>query len=139
MKVRMLMAGLLSASIAVFALRADEKNEKPDEKKPASFWMKKKLEYSEKVLEGLAEADFELIEANAKKMTALGTIEVFVRGRDEEYGHEYRVFERSARELIRAAQDQNIDRASLAYVGLTLSCVNCHKHLRDLETKEAAE
>ena len=139
MKVRMLMAGLLSASIAVFAVRAEEQNEKPDEKKPASFWMKKKLEYSEKVLDGLAKADFELIETNAKKMTALSTIEIFVRGRDEDYGHQYKAFESSARELIRAAQDENIDRAALAYVGLTLSCVNCHKHLRDLEKVELAE
>jgi uncharacterized secreted protein with C-terminal beta-propeller domain len=133
MKVRVAVCAALAASIAVFTISAQEK---PSAKKPASFWMKKKLEYSEKILEGLAKADFAEIEANAKLMNALSSIEEFVRGRDETYTHHLRAFEHATGGLIRQSKQENIDGAALAYMELTLSCVNCHKHIRDKKEPE---
>jgi hypothetical protein len=40
--------------------------------------------------------------------------------------------------LIRQADKENLDGAALAYVQLTLSCVNCHKVVRDSRQNEAA-
>lgn len=134
MKRSIYLLALLLTSTTILALRADDK---PGEKKPASFWMKKKLEYSEKVLEGLAKADFAEIEASAKSMAALSSIEEFVRGRDETYTHHLRAFEHATRGLIRQSKEENIDGAALAYMELTLSCVNCHKHLRDQQQGES--
>jgi hypothetical protein len=42
------------------------------------------------------------------------------------------LFQTANRELIRAAENENLDGATLAYLQLTLSCVNCHKVVRDL-------
>ena len=39
-------------------------------------------------------------------------------------------FKQSADALAKAAKDRNADAASLAYVQLTLNCVNCHKFMR---------
>lgn len=137
---RVLVHGMLAASIAIsiaaLALRADEKS---GEKQPASFWMKKKLQYSEKVLEGLAKADYESIAENAKLMNQLSQIEDFVRGRDEEYRHHLKTFDRVTRELVHQANDEDIDGAALAYMELTLNCVNCHKHLRDRKESDTQE
>jgi hypothetical protein len=39
-------------------------------------------------------------------------------------------FRRNAQELMEAGQQKNLNAASLAYVQMTLSCVNCHKLIR---------
>ncbi len=121
--------GLVMLSLAAFSLRGEDraKEEEP------SFWMKKKLEYAEKILEGLTEADFESISKNAKMMQQLNKIEEFVRGRDESYEFHLKAFHYANRELIRQSAEEDIDGAALAYTQLTLSCVNCHTHLRDLK------
>ena len=47
-----------------------------------------------------------------------------------EYQQRSDEFRRHARALTKAAQDKNLDGATLAYVQLTLACVECHKHVR---------
>jgi hypothetical protein len=124
-----IVCGLAALSLATFslALRGAE-NAKEDE---PSFWMKKKLEYAERILEGLTSADFEAISKNARMMQQLNKIEEFVRGRDEAYDFHLKSFHYANRELIRQAAEEDIDGAALAYTQLTMSCVNCHTHLRD--------
>jgi cytochrome c556 len=39
-------------------------------------------------------------------------------------------FRKQAEALAKAAKDRNPDAVSLAYVQMTLSCVNCHKYMR---------
>lgn len=127
MKKLSIVCGLAALSLATFSLRGAE-TAKEDE---PSFWMKKKLEYSERILEGLTKADFESISKNAKMMRQLNKIEEFVRGRDEAYDFHLKSFHYANRELIRQCAEEDIDGAALAYTQLTLSCVNCHTHLRD--------
>lgn len=138
MKLRVALYCVLMLSAAMFASRAADKpqgpqakGEKAPEHKPMSFWMKKKLEYSENVIEALATGDFDKLAENARSMTQLNAIEEFVRGRDETYRHELHAFEHASRQLLQQAEKENIEGATLAYMELTLSCVNCHKHLRD--------
>ena len=60
----------------------------PAEEKPltdASYWMKRKLELSQDVLQGLALEDYEKISEAARTMDKLNAIESFVRGRNESY------------------------------------------------------
>ena len=40
-------------------------------------------------------------------------------------------FRRSAETLIKDAKDKNLDAAALTYVELTLTCVRCHKYVRE--------
>lgn len=37
----------------------------------------------------------------------------------------------SADEIVRQAKKDNVDGTALAFTQLTISCVNCHKHLRE--------
>ena len=39
-------------------------------------------------------------------------------------------FQRYADDLARNAKEHNIDGATLAYVKLTMNCVQCHKYVR---------
>lgn len=104
------------------------------EEKPltdASYWMKRKLELSQDVLQGLALEDYEKISEAARTMDKLNAIESFVRGRNESYKAQLDMFRYANKALIRSAEKQNLDGATLAFNQLTLSCVNCHKQLRD--------
>jgi hypothetical protein len=60
---------------------------------PESFWMRKKLEYSQNILAGIATADFDKIVLNAESMRSLSKIEGFVRGRKPGYRTQLHIFE----------------------------------------------
>jgi hypothetical protein len=102
----------------------------PDNNQPVSFWMQKKLEYSQNILAGIANADFDKVVANAQSMRNLSKVEGFVRAQAPGYRAQLHIFEESADEIIRQGKKDNVEGAALAFTQLTISCVNCHKHLR---------
>jgi hypothetical protein len=99
----------------------------------ASIWMKQKLRASQEILRGLADADFQSIGANAQSMNVMEHLERWIRADRPEYRTQLKLFEFADRELIRAASEQNLDGATLAYTQLTVSCVNCHKLVRNTQ------
>lgn len=101
----------------------------PDDQ-DSSYWMKKKLEYSQKVFASLSQADFDAIEESARMLAKLNQIEKFVRGRDQAYRAQLDIFRFAVHELRDQSEAKNIDGATLAFHQMTLSCVNCHKLLR---------
>jgi len=106
-----------------------------DSDKQSSVWMRKKLDYTQNILAGITAGDFELVAQNANAMKGLGKIEVFVRGRTPGYKSQMQVFQEANDELLRQAQKESADGAALAFTQLTISCINCHKHLREQEGK----
>jgi hypothetical protein len=98
---------------------------------PTSFWMQKKLDYSKNILAGIATADFDKIVQNAESMRHLSSIEGFIRGRTPGYRTQLQIFQESADEIIRQGNKDNVEGAALAFTQLTISCVNCHKQLRE--------
>lgn len=105
-----------------------------DDKKPAkqSEFMRKKLEHSQKVLEGIAIGDFDKISRHAGELLDLSKLaewRVLTTPRYELHSNDFR---RSAQTLIDEAKAKNLDGAALAYVDLTLNCVKCHKHVREI-------
>jgi hypothetical protein len=102
-----------------------------DKSQPTSFWMQKKLEFSKHILAGISTADFDQIVENGEAMRKLSTIEGFIRGRTPGYRTQLQIFEESADEIIRQAKRDNVEGAALAFTQLTISCVNCHKQLRE--------
>ena len=106
-------------------------SQKEPQREP-NFWMKKKLEFSQHILSGLATADFEKIVKSASSMNNLSEIEsVTRRTNSEAYRTQLRIFRYANEQLIKEADKKNIDGATLAFSQLTLSCVNCHKLLRE--------
>jgi hypothetical protein len=96
-------------------------------------FMRMKLEYSKKVLEGLTLEDYAAIAKNAKALKALSQAaewEVPTIPDVTDYVAFTTEFQRLADELGQKAKDKNIDGATLAYLRLTMNCVNCHKYVR---------
>ncbi|MER3416037.1 MAG: hypothetical protein C4297_07500 [Gemmataceae bacterium] len=98
--------------------------------------MKLKLQHAQRVLEGVAQADYALIERNARELILLSQKAEWLVYRTREYTMYSDEFRRNAGDLVQAAQNKNIDGCALAYVQMTMSCVNCHKYVR--ETRMAA-
>jgi len=117
---------VLGIALLPVALSAEDQKE---DREP-SYWMKQKLTYAQEILNGLAKEDYALLTKNARAMQALDKIELFVRQKPEGYRTQLKTFQFSVNELVRNAEDKNLDGATLAFTQLTVSCVNCHKELR---------
>jgi cytochrome c556 len=92
--------------------------------------MRKKVAYSQQVLVGITLEDYGLIANNAKKLVELSNKTNWYSRQVPEYELFLNEFRRNAEQLMEAGKRKNLDAASLAYVQMTLSCVSCHKYIR---------
>jgi hypothetical protein len=120
---------IMSVFCSAFGSAADQAP--PSSDQPMSFWMQRKLEYSKNILAGIAAGDFDKIVTSAESMRKLSTVEGFIRGQTPGYRTQLQIFEASADEIIRQGKNDNAEGAALAFTQLTISCVNCHKQLRE--------
>jgi hypothetical protein len=93
--------------------------------------MRAKLKFSEQVLTGLVNKDFDAIREGADHLGKLGQLERWSRAFTPEYKAQLAVYRSANNDLVRMAGEENLDGAALAFMQLTLSCVNCHKVIRD--------
>ncbi|MFN0050751.1 MAG: hypothetical protein ACKV0T_01080, partial [Planctomycetales bacterium] len=117
----------------------DKKSDKSDEpeqnnakKAGLKNFMRKKLDASQKVLEGLAVEDFDLISQGAKQLKATSAAADFMVHNDPLYGQHADDFRRIAARLEKAGKEQRLEGAALAYMDMTMSCVECHKFVRNV-------
>lgn len=99
--------------------------------------MKAKLESSQKVLEGIATENFVTVSTHAQKLVALSQVAGWQARQTPEYKQYTAEFRRHAEALQKAARSENVDAASVAWFQLTISCVNCHRHIRGMRTVSA--
>jgi cytochrome c556 len=95
-----------------------------------SAFMKAKLDHSQKTLEGLAKADFELIAKHSQAISLLCEDELWAVLKTAEYQDRSNDFRRSVNAITDAARKKNLEAATLAYVDATMKCVTCHKYVR---------
>jgi hypothetical protein len=92
--------------------------------------MHDKLELSQRVLEGLATENYELIIANGSKLSIMTQEENWRAFKNPDYDEQSLLFRGQVKALVKGAKDKNLDAATIAYVRMTLSCVDCHKFVR---------
>ncbi len=88
------------------------------------------MAYSQQVLVGITLEDYGLIANNAQKLVELSNKTNWYSRQVPEYELFLNEFRRNAQELMKAGQQKNLNAASLAYVQMTLSCVSCHRFIR---------
>jgi len=93
--------------------------------------MHKKLAASQSVLEGIALNDFEKISRQGEELLRISKQAEWRVLKTPKYELYSNDFQRNADNLIKSAKDKNIDAAALSYVDLTLTCVKCHKYVRE--------
>jgi len=131
-----LLAGL--AVLADCPAGAQERKDRQGARPPAreaSVWMEAKLEHAQKVLAGLTRGDFEMTKKHAESMQVISHLEKWDRADLPEYKRQIGYFDEANKELIRQANNKNIQGATVAYTLLTVSCVHCHNIVRDVKKK----
>jgi len=128
-----LLAFFLVSAVVVAGESETRKKEQPnDEQQYESVWMKRKLQMSQQIMEGLTRGDLNAVVTSARGMRALSKIEGWARRSDtREYRRQLKFFDQANAEVMKQAQDDNLNGATLAFTQMTLSCVACHQHLRD--------
>jgi hypothetical protein len=102
-----------------------------DDRKELRDLMQQKLKASQRILEGVALNNFEQIARNAEELILISKETEWKVVKTPDYELHSNEFRRNADNLIRAAEDRNLDGAALAYVDLTLNCVKCHRYVRE--------
>lgn len=95
-------------------------------------FMRKKLDASSKILEGLTVEDSELIRKGAASLLEMSKAEQWNVLLDEDYREYNREFRSLIRKLDKAAESNNFDNALLQWLDATKACIDCHQHVRDL-------
>jgi hypothetical protein len=135
-RVTLVLVFALAAGIPALTGFGEEQTKKPKKlddaiSKELSELMKRKLESSQRVLEGVAMNDFDKISKHADELISISKQAEWKVLKTPEYEVYSNQFRRNAADLVQKAHDKNLDGAALAYVDLTLTCVKCHKHVRD--------
>jgi cytochrome c556 len=127
MKTKLLLLTLLVAASAAglsVAFAQSKRN------RAAKEFMRDKLELSQRVLEGLATEDYDLIIAKGTKLSAMSKEADWRVFENPDYDQQSVMFRRHVDSLVKAAKGKDLDAATLAYVRVTMSCVDCHKFVR---------
>ena len=107
-----------------------DKKADADSKQTAEL-MQRKLRESQKVLEAIALGKFEDIASHAEELIEVSKAASFRVLKTPRYEVYSKDFQRIAEAMAKHANDKNLDAAALDYVELTLTCVKCHKHVRE--------
>ena len=131
---RLSMIGLVALGVFTLGSRTDSgASAQPDETVVREF-MRAKLEASQNVLEGLVIENPDLIVRGADRMQTMGKAAEWQVLRTPEYLQYSAQFQRAAESLAKAGREKKFDSARVAYLQLTLSCFECHKHTRSVKT-----
>jgi hypothetical protein len=130
------MRKIICALVAVSLLGVAGSSQSEEPKKEIPL-MQRKLQASQKVLEGVAVNDFDKIGKNAEELLTLSKLAEWRIIKSPRYEMFSGEFQRTAETLIKNAKDKNLDAAALTYVELTLTCVKCHKYVREVRMTRA--
>lgn len=99
-------------------------------------FMRKKLAASSEILEGLCTEDLNLVAQGARKLHEMSEAERWHVSNDvmyKQFSNEYRQI---TQDLIKAAEEDKFDRATLKWLDATVSCLDCHRFVRGIRIVE---
>jgi hypothetical protein len=100
-------------------------------------FMRQKLDRTQQVLEGVVVENFDSIAKNAQALSLLSQEATWQVLQTPDYLQHSIEFRRAADALTAAAKRRNIDAAALAYVDMTMRCIQCHKYVRGVRMAKA--
>jgi cytochrome c556 len=95
--------------------------------------MENKLRAAQRLLAGIALADFAKIGECADELSSISNQAEWAGfNKTPRYELHSNEFRRAAATISRKAKEKNIDGVTLAYMDLTMSCVRCHQYVREI-------
>jgi hypothetical protein len=126
---------LIGVTVGGFALYAQQQPLQPGTQRPRPF-MRAKLTPAQEILEGIAVADFQSIIRNTERIRLLTLDENWMVRQTDAYRRQSEDFSRAVTNIQEAAKQNNLDGVTLGYMQMTLKCVECHRHIRDDNTRK---
>jgi hypothetical protein len=129
-------AVLVLALGGAWALRAEQeraspRNDAEEQMKILGPAMALKLKHTHDLITALAVEDFDRLADSAEALKRVGRDTLWKVSPNLAYVKYSSEFTMIADELARSAREHDLNGATLAYVRLTINCVDCHKHLRN--------
>ncbi len=131
------LSGLAIGWLCHTAAQADDAKKQTVPKKltATSLFMRVKLGQAQGMLEGLTVEDFDQIEKEAAAMFLLTKAEKWGGSKDPKFVQLSDEFGRLSLKVAKYAKEKNLDGAALSYMQLTLTCIECHRSVRDMTIK----
>lgn len=99
--------------------------------------MREKLGHSQQLLDAVVTSRWAALEQHAVALRSLTKRPAWAVLQSPEYARQTARFDRALDDLIAAARRKDLDEAPLAYTALTLSCVQCHRHVARMRLADA--
>lgn len=113
-----------------------EKQDRPqrddDEKPILSKFMRQKLAASNSVLEGLVMDDLDAVTKASDKLLQMSMTEKWRVTNDPTYARFSKDYQRTVERLKAKSKQGTVDGAALAWMDVTLSCIECHEWVRNV-------
>jgi hypothetical protein len=91
--------------------------------------MQQKLEHSQRILGAVVTSNWVEMDRQSQALLALTNDPAWMVLKTAEYAKQSQAFVRAAEDLADAARRRDGDAAPLAYVSMTLTCVQCHRYV----------
>ena len=95
-------------------------------------FMRVKMMYSSNILQGLTNRDFKLIQEGADEIIGITGGAKWLVVQSEEYQRHSNEMKMSAEKIRDAAKARNLEGATLRFFEMTIKCIDCHEHIREL-------
>jgi hypothetical protein len=97
--------------------------------------MRDKVTWAGKAIDGLSVEDFGKVAESAKMLRMISRAASWHVIDSDEYTHLSKNFQEQAADMERHAKEKNLDAAGLDYMRISLTCIQCHKYMRDVRKK----
>jgi hypothetical protein len=96
--------------------------------------MREKLAHSEKLLDAVVTSNWAQMETHSLELQRLTRDPAWKVLTAPEYASQSAAFVRALDELLDAARHRDLEAAPLAYVTMTMRCVQCHRYVARMRT-----
>lgn len=126
----MIAGTFMVAGLAWYTHAADDKKKDAEPDLSLSAFMRKKLDASSQILEGLTTEDATLIQQGANSLLEMSKAEKWKLLIDSHFRSHDVEFRATVRKLADAADKKNFDNAALQWFAVTKGCIECHQEVR---------
>jgi len=92
--------------------------------------MRDKLVHSQRILEAIMTSHFALLDRESAALVRATELPAWSVLKTPEYLRHSAAFVRANQDLRDAAKARDLDAAAMSYVSLTVSCFQCHRHIK---------
>jgi hypothetical protein len=91
--------------------------------------MQQKLDHSQGILAAVTTSNWREMQGQSEALLQVTKDPAWMVMNTPEYARHSQTFVRAAEDLLDAARRRDLEAAPLAYVSMTLSCVQCHRYV----------